>query len=323
MSRLPPLHRLVPLLALWLAALTSAASAGAAKALEDHFRQAWYYTEVIVFQRPAVQDHLTEERLTTEPAPLRLPLHTFRSDTPLWSAYDLPPVTRAFLAFPYLELLPQEQTEDEPGAAPRPQGRPAPAIEPQLGADPLLHFLAEVAEFERSLERRSYQWLEPDTYTLTGPARRLASSRGQRVLLHGRWLQPVPERNAPQSLLISAGERLPDQRNAHELQGTMEVTLGRYLHFRTHLLYRAPLLGREPLEAARPPDAPPPALGQALTRDALESAGVMQLLESRRLRSGEVHYLDHPKLGVLVRIEPVTPPESLSAAYLALKELDQ
>ncbi len=49
----------------------------------------------------------------------------------------------------------------------------------------------------------------------------------------------------------------------------------------------------------------------------------MQLLASRRLRSGEAHYLDHPKLGVLVRIEPVTPPESLSAAYLALEELEQ
>lgn len=322
MSPIRPLHRPAALL-LWLALLPAAPAADAAEALEDHFRQAWYYTEIIVFQRPAVQDHLTDERLTGPPTPLGRTLYAFRSDVPLWSAYDLPPATRAYLTFPYLDPLPETGAEAETPPQPRPQGRPAPGIEPRLAADPLLDFLAEVAEFERALERRSYQWLEADTFTLTGPARRLANSRGQRVLLHGRWLQPVPERDAPQPLLIHAGQRLPGQHGAHELEGTVEVTLGRYLHFRTQLIYREPLLGREPLEAARAPDTPAPPLGQALSREALESAGVMQLLESRRLRSDEVHYLDHPKLGVLVRIEPVTPPESLSAAYLALEELDE
>ncbi|MDZ7669922.1 MAG: CsiV family protein [Gammaproteobacteria bacterium] len=307
----------------WLALLPAAPVANAAEALEDHFRQAWYYTEIIVFQRPAVQDHLTDERLTGLPTPLGRTLYAFRSDAPLWSAYDLYPATRAYLTFPHLELLPEAEAEDEVQAQPRPQGTPAPGIEPRLAADPLLDFLAQVADFERALDRRSYQWLEPDPFTLTGPARRLANSRSQRVLLHGRWLQPVPERGAPQPLLIHAGRRLPDQHGAHELEGTMEVTLGRYLHFRTQLVYREPLLGREPVEAARSPDTPAPPLGQTLSREALESAGVMQILESRRLRSGELHYLDHPKLGVLVRIEPVTPPESLSAAYLVLEELDE
>ncbi len=49
-------------------------------------------------------------------------------------------------------------------------------------------------------------------------------------------------------------------------------------------------------------------------------AGYMQLHESRRMRSGELHYLDHPKLGILVRIDPVQIPDSLSEAYTALEE---
>ena len=46
----------------------------------------------------------------------------------------------------------------------------------------------------------------------------------------------------------------------------------------------------------------------------------MVMEESRRVRSGELHYLDHPKLGVLVRISPVVVPDALASAYLALEE---
>jgi hypothetical protein len=35
---------------------------------------------------------------------------------------------------------------------------------------------------------------------------------------------------------------------------------------------------------------------------------VAHMNESRRMRSGEIHYLDHPKFGVLVTIEPTDPP---------------
>lgn len=35
---------------------------------------------------------------------------------------------------------------------------------------------------------------------------------------------------------------------------------------------------------------------------------VVHMDESRRMRSGEIHYLDHPKFGLLVTIEPTDPP---------------
>ena len=31
----------------------------------------------------------------------------------------------------------------------------------------------------------------------------------------------------------------------------------------------------------------------------------MELREQRRMRSGELHYLDHPKFGVLARVDPI------------------
>ncbi|UZE94742.1 peptidoglycan binding protein CsiV [Alkalimarinus alittae] len=38
------------------------------------------------------------------------------------------------------------------------------------------------------------------------------------------------------------------------------------------------------------------------------ASNIVHLDESRRMRSGEIHYLDHPKFGLLVTIEPTDPP---------------
>ena len=37
----------------------------------------------------------------------------------------------------------------------------------------------------------------------------------------------------------------------------------------------------------------------------------MQLSQSRRMRSGDLHYLDHPKIGIIIRIDPIAIPEAL------------
>ena len=46
--------------------------------------------------------------------------------------------------------------------------------------------------------------------------------------------------------------------------------------------------------------------GSASAQDDSPTTGrVAYLNEKRRLRSGEVHYLDHPLIGVMLRISPV------------------
>lgn len=45
----------------------------------------------------------------------------------------------------------------------------------------------------------------------------------------------------------------------------------------------------------------------------------IRLDESRRVRSGEIHYLDHPELGVLVRITPVVAEERLQEQFALLQ----
>lgn len=317
-----------------LVALLCAAPARAAEAperVEDYLTGNWYYTEVVVFQRPAVMEHATDEALVGRPAPLPRNLRSFRSDGPLSAEYPLYPATHAYLAFPYLdqrllapapgaadpEGLDATSVPETPPADAAAAGRSAPAIRPALAPDPLLDVLEAVAAFEDELEARSYRWLPEDTFALTAMANRLRRSGGYQMLFHGRWLQPVPPREAPEALLIEARPQGP---SGPLLQGTLDVTLGRFLHLNAHLYYREPLLGRAPVNRALSP-----ATGDASTWNwqDQEPTGYMQLHQSRRMRSEELHYLDHPKLGVLVITQPVTPPESLSAAVEALEEGEQ
>lgn len=284
--------------------------------IEEYFTGDWYYIEVLVFDRPTVMDFSTEERLTRAPAPLPLVMQELGdSGQPGWPVQTLYPETRAQLSFPYLDV--RRLAEDPDAQEPLdPAALAAPQITPRLEPDPLLDLLNRIGTLERELASRSEQWLPAEELLMDGPAARLTRSDGFRVLLHGRWLQNVPAREAPLNLRVRGGPTL-DGRPA--LEGTVAVTLGRYLHFRADLYYHAPLLGQPPVDRAAAPDPAGTGAG-SLDPAMLRPAGYVQMHQSRRLRSEELHYLDHPKLGVLVRIDPVPLPEELEALYLALQE---
>lgn len=52
-------------------------------------------------------------------------------------------------------------------------------------------------------------------------------------------------------------------------------------------------------------------LEAAITQESVSTyiaSNIAHMNETRRMRSGEIHYLDHPKFGLLVTIEPTDPP---------------
>ncbi len=109
-------------------------------------------------------------------------------------------------------------------------------------------------------------------------------------------------------------------------EGTMAVTLGRYLHFQTTLWYREPALGQMPVDIPLGDDFLDgyTSFGISSTTTLPEpDSGFMLLSESRRLRSDEIHYLDHPKIGIVVRIDSVTIPRELARRFEALEEADE
>ena len=328
----------------WLGALAALSALPAAAKVDDPIdliQGRWYAAEVIIFER-ADADEPGPEQLMQEggrawPDDLRI-----IAEPQPWRPASLDPLTRACLEFPRLEVRASTQgAEAEPTgdlalgpwpnpeagadatprnvldmpepivaefipAQPRPDAMPPdgltppepvalvppPPIEPRLSPHPLLHLLNTAARQQRALRRDSYRWLPAQTHALNIEARRLRSSPGLDIIWHGRWMQPVPDRSAGQPLMLAA----QSASSGGQLSGTLQVTLGRYLHFQATLW-----LGPHTNE---PADAGP----------------YMQLKQARTLRSGELHYLDHPRMGVLVRIDPLPPAPALVEALQAWRQ---
>ena len=150
---------------------------------------------------------------------------------------------------------------------------PLPSLEP-VEEPPVsdLELLTEAAaRFEASLR---VERLNPARVDRLRRAERNISRRFQ-VFFSGRFVLDVPPRGEPEPVLIDAtfdGERL---------FGFLSFTLARYLHLDAHLMRR------------------------------YDDDEVSILREHRRLRSREVHYLDHPAIGIVVRVDPVEVPQVL------------
>ena len=137
--------------------------------------------------------------------------------------------------------------------------------------------------------------LTSDTFSLSGKADALNKSGKYRVLKHMAWLQPGLAREDAIAVRVHAGKNYKDEFNersftnqpVHELDGTVKIVLGRYLHLFTDLVYRktfsvssADALGRDRILADFP------------------------VKTHRKMRSSTLHYIDHPYLGILIEIRP-------------------
>jgi hypothetical protein len=119
------------------------------------------------------------------------------------------------------------------------------------------------------------------------------NSRIYRPLYHVAWRQQVVDPQQAQSLYLylppESGE--PGPTNPPKLEGTLKFGVKRYLHMQTDLLLRLPITAE---------DGEDYFMGSAYRSYRMQT--------SRRMRSGKLHYLDHPVLGVLVQAERYEPP---------------
>lgn len=322
---MPPKTRRAALLGVLLVLpLVSASGRSAepdtAAAVSAYLNGRYYEIEFFIFERTDVLDFRDGETLALE-RPRALP-HLIRTQRLAPEALWTDPIdahTRLCLTFPTItyewapDIEAQDGTlglvsEDEPAIA-------VPAINPRLEPNPQLDFLAQVAAFERSLREGSERWQPAERFTLAPEAGRVTRSGIGRVLFHGRWLQNVPDRESPDPILILAGQTLTAPRPVRELVGSVGVTLGRYLHFQAELFLHGPGFGLAPTGAVLNADG-----SATLQARPLPGPAYMMLSESRRMRSGELHYLDHPKLGLVARIDTIALPAELLQAYEAFQE---
>ena len=148
--------------------------------------------------------------------------------------------------------------------------------------------------------------LSADTFALSGKAQALSNSGKYKVLKHMAWLQPGLAKEDSIAVQIHAGKNFSNEfkerayssadfsdratttnNPVNELNGTVKIVLGRFLHLYTDLVYRktfnigsSDALGRSQVLADFP------------------------VKTHRKMRSRTLHYIDHPYLGILIEIRP-------------------
>jgi hypothetical protein len=135
--------------------------------------------------------------------------------------------------------------------------------------------------------------------TLNPQSSILAKSGSYTLLYHQAWRQTIYGRKT--NLLITGGKTL----NGHqELEGFISLSVGQYLKLQTNLwLTQFAPAGSQVTESW--PELPliPGSEAAPDSQDYLVKR-VVKLIQQRSMRSNEIHYLDHPLMGVIIKIFP-------------------
>jgi len=210
-------------------------------------------------------------------------------------------------------------------------------------------------EIEAALVPRAFVTLPAEELALRGKAAYMERSGRYRTLFHEAWLEPVADEDRALPIVV---DRSGDTGEWPRLQGSVKFFLSRYLHLETNLWLNthgeylsggwqmpAPPLGPPSLIIEEPMslDSSAGADGDGIrwretdlqnaydpNSAAIDPNEVQEqqypyrhavlLQQRRRMRSEEIHYIDHPLLGIVVTLTPMTP-EELEAQALQQGEL--
>ena len=293
-------HAAAALLAAGITAPTSAAE----PEFGEWLTHDWHVVEAVVFLHASPQ---TREEVTTfEPRRYPLPMTVFDPAPSAWrfpAPDDVPleegpfPPAWLWMDNPARIPLPDPHPEaDDTGALPAVDAPPdtIEALPPPAPA-PVAHAPETVARdafaaYESALVRASMQW-RTDGLRLASHVQRMRRSADYEVLHHGRWFQAArpPARAIP--VLLQIGPRGSD--GVSRIEGTLRVARGLYVEVDAELWLR---------EDARTPAA----------RLESDGRGYARLAETRRMRTGVVHYLDHPRIGLVLRADRLDVPDGLA-----------
>ena len=174
----------------------------------------------------------------------------------------------------------------------------------------------------------AFELLASEQHVLTAFAEKINKQNDFRPLFHQAWLQTMGDRDNSLSIIIRGGDQFDDH---FELEGTIRLSVERYLHIQTDLWlsrFINATASEEPNWDTLPKVPVPQAVdgtgSEVLFIDANTPFSLMNQQDSfgffdrdeyrvektvvmrqdRRMRSQELHYIDHPLMGVLVKVTP-------------------
>lgn len=161
-------------------------------------------------------------------------------------------------------------------------------------------------------------WPAPLTYletlTMAAQAERINRRRDMQVVWHQAWIEPI---QTEQHAIVHSLRIQPENAPNVDVQGNIRFYLSRFLHIQTQLTVQHYLPHSEAIALNYSRNM---SHDESLERTALVTSNVTQsplehairvplraaqINQSRRMRSGELHYIDHPMLGIVVRITPI------------------
>lgn len=265
--------------------LTSLWSPTLSADLHDELDGRWYVTELIIFERPGVGYEANGEVLISEadwawPDDVHLIRHEVAGRAEL---------TR--LSYRERDRLNLRSAQTQGGGTDDASDTTAPPNAPSEARDSLRD---AIAEFETGLVDAGPVWLDEAALTMNSHKLDLQRRLRARILFHGAWRQDLPERTQPYPIMLP----LEDE----GAYGVVSMTVNRYLHVKADLQFPFPARYIDPAPGSAEPGV-------------RVDGGTMSLSERRRLRSEELHYLDHPRFGVLLRVQEIGFPAELETLW--------
>lgn len=151
-----------------------------------------------------------------------------------------------------------------------------------------------------------FENIEQEYYRLSAQAEKIKNHPDYRILLHKAWKQPGLDNDDAIPIEIKTAINTDDINNTGNtvqsyIDGEMTLVMTRYLHMITNLVFHKPVY--------------------SLSTDSININGnthnsfnLYTIKSERRMRSKEIHYIDHPLVGIIVlaipfKIEPDVDPE--------------
>ena len=159
------------------------------------------------------------------------------------------------------------------------------------------------------IKRNNFKTIKP--VILGQEYKRINNSSEFNVLFYGAWRQAGLNENDAFEIKIEDLENTHKTKSDNSITGKLKLVLSRYLHIYGDLDYQRPIdtnsIDNESNDDTSGINTPPVTTGQ--------NQGIIVKTENnypinihRRMRSKELHYIDHPLVGMLIQINPVKPP---------------
>lgn len=154
---------------------------------------------------------------------------------------------------------------------------------------------------------QAFKALARNKHQLNGVSRSINRSSLYELLLHQAWLQPVTSESTSKPVLLQLGSHYDDN---FEIDGTIKLSRSRFLHIDTDLWFTEFTPRYQQASIPLTLDLPPKAaikyrdiVNWESNRGNYLPVHSHRLMHSRRMRRSTLHFIDHPRFGILVQVE--------------------